>query len=93
MTAADEFTPDQFWHGHSYLAMRIGTLALQYRDIGCIRPACLSRSEWGDILTRIGEPLVTYAKHIDEEDYNHETEMAARESLRLFAEWFEFFWD
>lgn len=84
------FEPRQWWNGDVHLCRVIGTMALTHRDMGNCYPAELELQEWRDILTRIGEPLLDYAQHFEDiGGITPERRLAARDAMRLFAEWFE----
>lgn len=91
--ARAEFKPEEWWNGNAHLAHQIGSMALLHRDIGNSYPTSLSDDAWKDILTRIGEPLMTYAAGIDESDGYADRAVAAKAALELFALWFDKFWD
>lgn len=90
------FSDQDWWNADQYLAGLIGTMALHLRDHGngypC-QPEYMTEPEWKDILTKIGEPLVAYAEAKRLDVNSPETTEAARDALRLFAEWFDKFWD
>jgi hypothetical protein len=89
-----DFLPEEWWNGHAHLARVIASMALQHRDIGNTHPADLTKAEWDDVLTRIGEPLLAYATEIDRFDGDPgERLTAARKGLELFASWFDKFCD
>jgi hypothetical protein len=88
-----DFKPEEWWKGHAFLALQIGAMALQHRDIGNTYPEQLTHDEWKNILTRIGEPLIAYAKGIDDYNGSLARETAAKEALELFAQWFMHLWD
>lgn len=82
------FTADQFAEGSFYLAKVIGELCQQHRDIGRSHPPSLTDIEWRAILTRIANGLLEYADAPSVP--NLSTVAYARESMRLFAEWFDY---
>lgn len=86
------FAAEDAWNGDVYLTGVIGTMALNLRDHGSAYPDSLTLDEWKDILTKIGEPLVAYAT-AKTQDPNSVNPGLARDALRLFAEWFDHFWD
>lgn len=96
MTAIMEramFKPEEWWNGNAHLAHLIGSMALQYRDMGNGYPVELELAEWQGILTRIGEPLMAYAAGIDDLEGARERLSAAKKAMELFASWFDHFWD
>lgn len=81
------------WNGDTYLAGLVGTMALNLRDHGSSYPEHVTTDEWHEILTKIGEPLVAYAKAKFTDLDTPEVHADARDAWRLFAEWFDHFWD
>jgi len=93
------------WCGDIHLCEMIGSMALYYRDEMPGYPSGMGRAEWDSVLTRIGEPLLRYARNKFKVYYcskqpckcpnvQHDRELtaAASEALRLFAVHFKDFW-
>lgn len=80
------------WSGDTHICQVIGEIAAHYRKLDAFYPANMSPEEWNDILDRISKPLLRYAaeKYGEDEEEIYED---AKESLKLFAEWFAAFWN
>lgn len=81
-----------WWCGDTYLAHVIGSMALKYRD-GSGYPGNMTEEEWHDILTRIAEPLLAYARRKFIGPDEDRLYLEAKKALLLFAEHFGHFWD
>lgn len=87
------YSTTDWWNGHVFLTGVIGQVALKHRDCAHTYPEELSAEEWKGILDKIGGALCAYSQAAHTNNQTAEQTAEAREALRLFAEWFEKFWD